>query len=345
MKKTAVFIIVALLFVSPGCKNKETEKEKIFPVKTVRLARGPIAVFVTVMGSVDSKTHSWVIAPAEGTVSSLAVREGDRIGEGGILFYIMPPDYQSMLGQARIEYQASKHANQAAGESDRDSAAAALSEAEARYNSAKKLFKRVPVVSPVSGTILSKNVENGTNVTLKQPLIEIADLNRLIIKTAVSEDIVSKLRRGQRVKVKLYADTENSIPGVISVITPGVNYQTRTAGIEISVPRSNPLKPGMTCAVEFVTVSRSDAISVPLEAVMTDVKGRKKVFIVKNGKAASAYIDTGIESNTRIEILSGVNVGDEIVVMGQDNLKDGVKVKMSRPAEKEEKAVKAGEKK
>jgi RND family efflux transporter MFP subunit len=173
-------------------------------------------------------------------------------------------------------------------------------------------------------------------VTQKQPLIEIADLSRLMVKTAVSEDVVSKLRRGQRVKVTLYSDTEKSISGVISMVTPGVNFQTRTAGVEIAIPRGGDIKPGMTCAVEFVKAERSGAITVPLEAVLTDIQGNKKVFLVKEGKAVAAPIVTGIEDNTRAEVLTGVNAGDDIVVLGQDNLKHGVKVKIAKPVEKKE---------
>jgi HlyD family secretion protein len=159
----------------------------------------------------------------------------------------------------------------------------------------------------VSGTVISKTVENGTTVALKQPLIEIADLGRLIVKTAVSEDVVSKLRAGQKVKVTLYSDKEKSFQGTISIVAPGVNFQTRTAGVEISIPQRRGILPGMTCAVEFVIAARSGVVIVPLESVLSDLQGNRKLFTVKDGKAVAVPVVTGVEDNTRTEILSGVN--------------------------------------
>jgi membrane fusion protein, multidrug efflux system len=340
--KRRIFTLLLLVTALAGCKNSGSPEEKIFPVETERVSAGYIASTMTVMGTVDSKVHAWVQSTTEGSIQSLMVFEGNYVQEGQILCYIMSPDNQNMLGQARLEYERMKTElnNDTRGDDQ-----IKTREAEKEYALAKNLFKPVPVVSPVSGTVISKTIENGSTVSVKQPLIEIADMNRLMVKTAVSEDIIAKLRHGQSVKVRLYAESEKTISGTISVITPGINFQTRTAGIEVAIPQGSEIRPGMTCSVEFVTASRSGAISLPLEAVLTDIKGGKRVFAVKEGKAVSISIVTGIENNTRVEILSGVNAGDEIVVLGQENLKEGAKVKMARTGEKEEKAEKTGKKK
>ncbi len=328
--RTAILVLAIAL---AGCKKAGTQQEKVFPVKTAPVTVGYIATTMTVMGTVDSRVHAWAQATAEGTIQSLAVAEGNQVSEGQVLCYIMPQDSQNMLGQARLEYERVKRA---AVRNKDDEARIKVQEAEREYNLAKNLFKRIPITAPVSGTVISKTVENGTTVAVKQPLIEIADLGRLIVKTAVSEDVVSKLRSGQKVKVTLYSETDKSFMGTISMVTPGVNFQTRTAGVEISIPQRREIKPGMTCAVEFVTAARSGAVIVPLEAIIADLQGNKKVFTVKEGKAVAIPIVTGIEDNTRAEVISGVSPGDEIVVMGQDNLKNGVKVKIAMPGGKKE---------
>ncbi|MGV7928010.1 MAG: efflux RND transporter periplasmic adaptor subunit [Spirochaetota bacterium] len=323
MKKSMILIALVSM-ISIACQKAGAPPEKTFPVKTEPVARGYIASTVTVMGSVDSKVHSWVQSTIEGTVQSLTVREGNHVREGQVLCYIMPPDSLNMLGQARLEYERTKRETS---DDNSDDARARLSEAEKEFAIAKTLFRPMPMVSPAKGTVISKTIENGSTVASKQPLIEIADLSNLIIKTAVSEDLVSRLRRGQKARVTLYADAEKTFDGTISIINPGVNFQTRTAGVEIVVgQRSSNMKPGMTVSVEFVTEARNGALTVPLEAILTDASGNKRIFSVKDGKAAIARVSTGIESNNRVEIVSGLQAGDQIVVLGHENLKNGVKV-------------------
>lgn len=331
--KKAMILVALVSMISIACKKAGPPPEKTFPVKTETVARGYIASIATVMGSVDSKVHSWVQSTIEGTVQSLTVREGSRVREGQVLCYIMPPDSLNMLGQARLEYERTKHE---AGGDNSDDARARINEAEKEFAIAKTLFRPVPIVSPANGTVISKTIENGSTVASKQPLIEIADLNNLVIKTSVSEDLVSRLRCGQKVRVTLYADAERTFDGRISVINPGVNLQTRTAGVEVVVgQRSSSMMPGMTVSVEFVTDARNGALTVPIEAVLTDVSGNKRVFVVKDGKAVAARIVTGIENNNRVEILSGLKQGDDIVVLGQENLKEGVKVAVGGETKKE----------
>ncbi len=327
MKKIILlYTVFAILYT--GCKDAETQKEKVFPVKTQQAKREYIANTVTVMGTVQSKVHAWAQSTIEGTVQSLAVREGTRVREGQVLCYIMSQESQNMLGQARLEYE---KALREAGNDKSEETGNRVENAKKELAIAKNMFRPVPAVSPVSGTVISKTIENGSTVEVKQKLIEIADLNRLVIKTAVSENVVSKIRRGQRARVTLYGDSEKSINGKVSVVAPGVNLQTRTADVEIGVAKKYDfMKPGMTASVELVTDSRSGALVVPLEAILTDATGNKRVFKVKDGKAVATRIETGIENNASAEVLSGLQPGDEIVVLGQENLKNGVKVSMGK---------------
>ncbi len=164
--RTTLTAIIILLFALPsGCKKKDAQQEKMFPVKTAPASTGYIATTITVMGTIDSKVHAWAQATAEGTVQSLSVVEGNRVSEGQVLCYIMPPDSQNMLGQARLEYERVK---QSVGNNSDEESRLKLLEAEREYNLAKNLFKRIPIVAPVSGTVISKSIENGSTVAVKQ---------------------------------------------------------------------------------------------------------------------------------------------------------------------------------
>lgn len=325
MKLTRFLLVIPFMIALSSCTKKESVQEKIFPVSVITLKPKTINSTISVAGSVDSKVHTWVTSPVEGTVELLKVVEGQNVSAGEILCYIMPTDYYNMLGQASSEYENAKLVFETAQEEKKDEYKKILKDAEERFISAKKLYRAMPVVSPVNGTVLSKNIEAGSNVSVKQPLIEIADMSKLIIRSAVSEEYVSKIKTGQMVNVNL---SDKTIKGKISIITPGLRLESRTASIEILIPVDETIKPGMSASLDIVIESKNNALAIPQDAMVVKPNGDKFVFIVEDGIAKARKITTGIESNTEIEVVFGLKEGDNLVVLGQDNLKDGVKVKL-----------------
>jgi multidrug efflux pump subunit AcrA (membrane-fusion protein) len=344
MKLIKYLFTVLLVIIISSCAKKEPVQEKVFPVSVISLKPKTINSTISVAGTVDSKVHAWVSSPIEGTVESLKVVEGQKVSAGEILCYIMPTDYYNMLGQAFAEYERAKSEFESAPDIKKEEYKNKLRETEERLTSAKKLYKSMPIVSPVNGTVLLKNIETGSNVSVKQPLIEIADMTKLIIRSAVSEEYVSKIKLGQEVTINLHSSGK-IMKGKISVITPGIRLESRTASIEVLIPFDQSIKPGMSASLEIVISSKSNVLAIPQDAMIVKPNGEKFVFIVEDGIAKAKKITTGIESNTEIEVTSGLKEGDKVVVLGQDNLKDGVKVKFLETGKsKKQKPAKGKEK-
>jgi len=338
-RMTGNILLVVMLFVS-ACAKKEQSKEKVFPAKVDVLLPKSISSTIMLAGTVDSKIHSWVTSPVEGSVSSLNVVEGDNVSSGQILCYIMPADQQNILGQAQADYEQAKIDYEKSTGQEKDELAKKLNEAKERLDSAKKLYKPIPVVSPIKGTVISKNIEVGSNVSIKQSLIEIADLKQLIIKSAVSEESVSKIKLSQSVKVKIHSFGNNFLIGKISVITPGVRTESRTADIEVSIPQDTRVRPGMTATLEIITEQKQNVLVVPQDVLIVKPNGDKYVFVVGSDTAKMVKVAAGIESNTEVEIISGLKEGAKVVILGQENLKDGVKIKIPEAGKPETGSVK-----
>ena len=333
MKKISGILLSVVLLLA-ACAKKEQPAEKVFPVKIINAAPKTISSTIKLAGTVSSKVQSWVSSSVEGSISSLQAVEGDNVDSGRILCYIMPTDQQNILGQAQADYgQAKENYERSTGEAKKD-LEGKLSDAEARLESAKKLYRPIPVVSPIKGTVVSKNIEVGSNVAVKQALIEIADLKQMIIKSAVSEEYIAKIRPGQSVKVKA-GSIKDILPGKVTVLTPGIRTESRTADIEVSIPQENRVRPGMTASIEIIVEQKQNALVVPQDILIVKPDGGKYIFIAEQDQAKMVKIETGIESNTEVEITSGLNIGDKVVVMGQENLKTGVKVKMAEPGKNE----------
>ena len=332
---TKLFMFLVLAALISGCGNKKQAPEKLFPVKVILLTPKPIASTITLAGTVDSKVHSWVSSPIEGNVDSLMVSEGKNVVQGEILCYIMPVEQQNMMGQAQADCDRAKASYEASSGAERDSCALSLKEAGERLESAKRLNRPVPVVSPVKGTVISKNIEVGNNVSVKQILMEIADTKQLIVKSAVSEEYVSKVRLGQTVKVKIHSVENGDFTGRVSLVTPGIKIESRTANIEVTLPGGIRLLPGMTASLSIAVEQKNNAIVVPQDALIVKPNGDRYIFIVEKDIARMLKVNTGIESNSEIELVSGPKAGDMAVIVGQENLKDGVKVKLPEPGQKE----------
>jgi len=192
---------------------------------------------------------------------------------------------------------------------------------------AEKLFLGVPVISPLSGTVTQKNIETGSAVSAKQNLFTIVDFNSFIIKSSVSEDLFSKIKLGDKLKVKF-----NAYPEIIFAAKVTLKYQqidpvTRNFPVELKlINGTKEITPGMMAELELITDKKDKAITVPNDVFIVNQKGEKIVYVVKDTTAHQNIITTGISNEKVTEVISGLTEGDKIVVMGQELLKDGVKV-------------------
>jgi membrane fusion protein (multidrug efflux system) len=333
MKTPVIVGLTIFALLMGGCGNDTSkagngtaQMKKKPGVKVMVVKPQPIASKIKVTGTVDSRTRTWVTAPTEGIVLSLDVREGKAVSPGSVIGSVMSTDQQNMLALAEAEY------NQARRAAENDSASA-VKEAKARLDAAKSLYKSVPVVCPIRGIVITKAVEPGAIVAARQQLVEVADLSQLIVKSAIAERYNGRIKTGQKVRVTV-SGSDSAAMGTVNLMYPSVDVRSRTMGVEIALGSRKNLRPGMSAIVEFVIESRLSALCVPYDAVLVRPNGDKIVFTVIDSTAHGNKVATGIETNSSIEIAAGLNAGDKVIVMGQDNLKDGAIVKvMETPAQ------------
>jgi len=338
MKKVFVSVLTLLTVAAllTGCHKKEAPAPKIPGVKTVTLAPASITSSITLSGTVESKARAWLISPADGAVMAINKEEGDAVAKGDVLVLIMPLEQQNLLGQSKSEYDEAKKAADAGAAGSE----ASLKTASELYEAAKKLYKPFPVASPVDGVVILRKIDIGENVSARQNLLAVADLTRLVVKTAVSEQYAGRLKKGQGVKVKIEGAGGN-FAGQISLVSPGINSESRTADIEIKLPQNQRLRPGMAAEIELAVASSQNSIVLPQDALVVKPNGAKFVFVIKDLKAVMTKVETGIEANEKVEIVKGLEFGQAVAVVGQENLKDGAQVKIAgEPQKAGKKAVK-----
>jgi multidrug efflux pump subunit AcrA (membrane-fusion protein) len=338
MKTSNTFVPSALflLFLGLlwGCGQDKSESQKATKpkpvlVQVVEVKPHPLQSTVEIVGTIEPKVSAKLIAPSDGAIEQLHVKENDFVQKNQVVGVLSSADRLALLGetQARLERIKSKSGGNP--ESNRDEE---LKRALEDRDYAQRLFLGTPIVSPLTGWVIDKPIEEGSVVSAKQLLLTVADLNQLIMRTAVSELLLPKLRLGRKLPVRVDAYPDRQFSGTISLISPQVNPATRTGEIEVRVgDAAGRLKPGMLAAVTVVTDRRENALAVPSDAIIVSASGQNVVFVAQDSVARRRVITTGLITKTQTEVREGLKPGDRVVVMGQELLKDGTPVKVQEP--------------
>jgi len=346
---TKKLILVLLLCVSIfGCskENKDT-KAKSNPkaplVKVEELRFTPISQSIKLTGTVEAKVITTVVAPSDGYIEKLNVKENQFVMKENVLAVIASQERASLVSQSKnkVEKLKSQLANALPNSSEYKQLNLQLEQEEKELEYADKLFLGIPVISPLSGTVTQKFIESGSAVVAKQNLFTIIDFNSLIIKSSVSEDLFSKIKLGDKLKVKFNAFPEKDYYATVTLKYQQIDPVTRNFPVELKLLNgTKDITPGMMAELELVTNKKDKALCVPNDVFIVNQKGEKIVYIIKDTTAYQRIVTTGISNDKVTEITSGLNEGEKIVVMGQELLKDGMKVMVQKPAKQMKKEEK-----
>ena len=176
------------------------------------------------------------------------------------------------------------------------------------------------VYAPMDGVVQEKKASVGEYLAAGAPVADIVRINPLRLRAEVPERESRKVRIGQSVRVMVEGDV-SSYTGLLKRVSPTISQQSRVLAVEADVANDGRLRPGSFVRAEIVTDDSSMAVTVPANAIVT-FAGIEKVILVQNGKAQEKPVTTGRRGQDWVEILSGVNVGDAVIV-SPGNLQSG----------------------
>lgn len=181
------------------------------------------------------------------------------------------------------------------------------------------------ITAPISGLIYQDFVEQGATVSLQRPAFSLAQLNPILVEVRVPEEWQPLLNLKQSPTVQFTALGEQKFKASFFRILPQHDAQTHSLIIQLKLPNPDlKLKSNMFATVEFTFTERT-ALTIPTDALIRS--GLEYfVFTVKDGLAQKQILKVGPIFDDRIEVLSGLNEGQKVVVFGQNLLDDGVKV-------------------
>lgn len=307
-------------------------------VETAAVERGTIARDVTVSGTVEPIRTVGINSQLSGALVSVNVQEGDVVRAGQTLARLDDRELRAQVASARANFDVAKttyeRAEQlregqviTAAEYERDRAAHAA--AQAQLSQLETRLGYATIRAPAAGVVTEKNVEAGDIVAPQTRLFTVGDLSTMVVRVPVSEMDVVELSTGEPVRVALDAFPGQTVEGRIRRIFPSANPETRLVPVEVALQGDGArmARPGFLARVTFALGARTDTHLVPASAVVGDA-GTPAVFVVENGAASRRRVETGLTSQGRVEILSGVEPGEIVIVQGNNSLRDGAQVRV-----------------
>ncbi len=176
--------------------------------------------------------------------------------------------------------------------------------------------------SPINGNVANIMVDVGAMVTPQAPVAVVMDYAQVKVDFNVAESNMNCISKNNRVAISIDALPTQEFRGVVSEITPVVDPMTRTFGVTALVNNTKKLlRPGMTARVRVSLGEKTDALVVPRDALLDSY-----LFVVSDSTADRRDVIVGVVGDENVEILSGVNEGENVVVIGQERLAGGEKV-------------------
>ncbi|MBU4360387.1 efflux RND transporter periplasmic adaptor subunit [Patescibacteria group bacterium] len=201
-----------------------------------------------------------------------------------------------------------------------DAAQAKIDQAQASLKLAQANLNQTIITAPINGTLIKKNYNVGEQTSLASPVLEMIGESNLQIEVDISESDVAKLKAGQDADVSLDAFGDDEIfAGKVTFIDPAetiiqdvVYYKVKIQLNNVLNDASYDIKPGMTANVIICTNKKENVLIVPPRGVKSN-NGDKYVEILINGTLEEKIVTTGLRGDERIEIISGLSGGEEVI--------------------------------
>lgn len=278
---SAVFIVTRI----PSGNNKDVNIKEIKPVS------GDIRLTVSTTGTVLPRNRLGLKPSVAGRMEQILVREGDRVRSGQVLALMSSTDRAALIDAARLQG----------------------SEALKYW---KDAYKPIPIVSPISGTVIVRSVESGQTVTASDDIIVISD--RLIVKAQVDETDIGRVVEGQAAYITLDSHPEILVKGSAThIYYESTTVSNVTVYYVVITPDTVPaeFRSGMSASIEIVEKEKQGILMVPREAIITE-GSQKYVMIKKEEKVPPEKrpVTTGLADDKNVEVTGGVGSGDVILV-------------------------------
>ena len=333
MKRVLVMLVAAAMAAScTGKKQAEStaSDEKVL-TKTVPAALRVIEQNEVYTSEIEPYKENDITPAVSGVhIDRILVDVGSRVKAGQLLVTLDPTQYN----QQRLQYQTALDdynrlvpVYEAGGIS-----AQQLEQTKAALDVQKEVLdnlkKNIEMRSPIAGVVTARNYEAG-NLFTGTPVLHVMQINPLKVIANVSEQYFRDVKVGMPVDLHVELFPDREFRGTVSLIYPALDPATRTFTVEVKVPNdAETLRPGMYARTTF-DMGRKQGVLVPDVAVQKQVGSSEKyLYVVRDGVAERRAVKVGRQVGDEVDILTGLEPGEQVAVTALSKLSDGVQVEV-----------------
>lgn len=326
-------------------ETEEVEEEQATPVVVGTVQAGPISASLSAASTIEAETQVTVHAESTGRIVRLEVEEGDEVEAGQLLARIKYDAQAAMLDRASTSLDKAEtdlatveslYERKVASKEELDAAKLAYKQALLDVQDRRRDIRNTKVLAPFSGVVTERFASTGAFVTSGSQLLTITDFSTLVARVYIPEKQLDRIAEGQPAVIVGKAARGRKGTGVVKRVAPVVDATTGTVKLTIGLPEDmvggeRGFLPGMYAEVTLTTEQRERATLLVKEAIIRD-EDEPYVFVLEGDRVKRKPVELGLEDDKNAEVLSGVSVGEEVVIAGHAGLKDGGLIRRVDPS-------------
>jgi RND family efflux transporter MFP subunit len=329
---------------------------ELLPQDLVRVERGEIRQSITLTGTLQPLNRVDVKAPIPGQVVQVNAREGEHVRKGQVLATLDTTDLQTRLrerqgaleaGQAQLELATKTRDSNAAllkqnfisqaafdnALSGDRAAEATVKSLRAQVEQARKALGDAVVSSPMDGIVSARLAEPGLSVPVNATLMTVLDLRDMELEVLVPTSQIPSVRIGQSASFGIEGFGDRRFEGKVERISPSAANGSRSIAVYLRIANPQQQLRGGMFAQGAILTERSDQVLVLPEAALRDQAGAASVLRIHDDRLQDQPVELGARDANAglVEIVSGLQVGDRVVLSSAANLKAGLAVQIVTP--------------
>ncbi len=341
MKFKKVYLLLLITAIGLfGCNNKNTQEQKeedVFVVETLKVDAVSISKQLKVSGNIEGNKTVRLGFLVAGKINYIAAQEGETIKKGELIASLDPESYEiavemadANLSQIQDDYNRIKelYDRNSVTESEFVKITNGLRVAKAQRCLQAKNIEDTKLYSPIKGVMLKRGVEEGEIIDKGMPVFGVSDIYKVKVRASVPEMELRYVKQGKMACVYV-PSLDSTFTGRIVEIGTLADPSTRTFDVKIELKNPNLLiRPGMTAEIIIPTNEVNSSISLPANAILHDANNASYVYVVDTAKekAFKRTVSLGKIWGDNIQIISGLNLADIVIVNGQQKLSNGALV-------------------
>ncbi len=337
------FVIFLLVMSLSGCNRSESsaepensrDKVPVVQVAIMEVQPTPMRDVLLLPGETEAWQDVRVASDMAGRVEWIGPREGEQVKKGDLLVKVDVSALKAALDRAQAAFDLADELYQRRqqlydgkliAKEDLDRSVTERALALGNLRQAKVEYERGFARAPIDGVVNYLFVDEGEFIDRGKPLLDLVNVDKIKINVSVPELDVRYLRTGQKTLVTVDAFRDRQMTGTVDFVAYKADPATKTFLVRVLIDnQGHDIRPGMIARVAFMRRVIPDALSAPLFALV-DKGGERILFVEKDGVAHARSVSLGIIERDRVQITKGLEVGDHLIVQGQTEVEEGMRV-------------------